>query len=88
MIYATRRERERLRSLFDGGLAGAYGYLDSDALVAALESNNMSIALVISFAPFEYWLRSLHKQNLLQPRHSPVIETMPAPVVSATAMAK
>lgn len=88
MIYATRRERERLRSLFDGGLAAAYGYLDSDALVAALDSNNASIAHVISFAPFEYWLRSLHKQNLLQPRHSTVIETMPAPVVSATAMAK
>jgi asparagine synthase (glutamine-hydrolysing) len=88
MIYATRRERERLKSLFDGGLAAAHGYLDSNALLTALESNNASIAHVISFAPFEYWLRSLHQRNLLQPRHSPVIETLPAPVISATAMAK
>ena len=86
MVNATRRERDRLRSLFDGGLAGAYGYLDSDALVAALDSNNWSIAHVISFVPFEYWLRSLHKQNLLQPRRAPVIDAMPAPVVSAAAM--
>ena len=86
MVYATRRERERLRSLFNGGLATAYGYLDSGALVAALDSNNASIAHVISFVPFEYWLRSLHKRNLLQTRHSPVIESMPVPVVSAAAM--
>ena len=88
MVYATRRERERLRSLFDGGLAAAHGYLDANALIAALDSNNMSIAHVISFVPFEYWLQSLHKRNLLQPRHSPVIETMPAPVVSTAVMAK
>jgi asparagine synthase (glutamine-hydrolysing) len=88
MVYATRRERERLKSLFDGGLAASYEYLDSNALLTALNSNNASIAHVISFAPFEYWLRSLHKRNLLQPRHSPEIETMPAPIVSAAAMAK
>lgn len=72
MVYATRRERERLRSLFDGGLAGGYGYLDSDALVAALDSNNASIAHVISFVPFECWLRSLQQRNLLQPKPSRV----------------
>ena len=87
MVNATRRERERLRSLFDGGLAGAYGYLDSDALVAALNSNNASIAHVISFVPFEYWLRSSHQRNLLQPRTSPIIETMPVSVISGAAVA-
>ena len=87
MVYATKRERERLRSIFDGGLAAAHGYLDSDALVAALDSNNASIAHVISFVPFEYWLRSLHQRNLLHPTHSLVREAIPPPVVSAAAMA-
>lgn len=62
---AAARERVRIREMFKNARASAYGYLNSEAILAACdEAKKQPFPFVISLMPFEYWLQSLEKRSV------------------------
>jgi asparagine synthase (glutamine-hydrolysing) len=61
-VGAAIRERVRIQETFTNCRASAYGYLDSEAILAACDEAK-PYPFVISLMPFEHWLRSLEKRN-------------------------
>ncbi len=58
---AAVRERANMRRMFKNSRAAELGYLNSEAILAAVDSGKPD-AYVISLVPFEHWLRSLEKR--------------------------
>lgn len=59
---AAVRERLRIQEMFRGCRASAYGYFDSEVILAACYESK-PYPFVISLMPFEHWLRCLEKRN-------------------------
>ena len=59
---AAVRERVRIQETFANARASAYGYLNSDAILAACDESKPH-PFLISLMPFEHWLRCLEKRS-------------------------
>jgi asparagine synthase (glutamine-hydrolysing) len=67
LLRAIAREWSRLRPIFENGRVGAYGYVNTESLLSALErarhgceTNSFALIQTISL---EFWLRSLERRR-------------------------